>query len=95
MKTKEEILQEKLDEISKGNTTQIQFCYDAIFKAMNDYADQQVKKLNMPGVSVVREPEAKGTVCPHFDSCGNGGKNQYCDLQTFKEIDCFVGQTER
>jgi len=32
--TKEEILQSELNEIGKGNTTQIQFCYDAIFKAM-------------------------------------------------------------
>ena len=35
------------------------------------------------------------SVCPHFNACQNGGKNEYCDLQTFNEIDCFVGQTER
>lgn len=34
-------------------------------------------------------------VCPHFNECINNGKNEYCDLQTFQEIDCFVGQTER
>ncbi|MBN1181678.1 MAG: hypothetical protein JXB49_05270 [Bacteroidales bacterium] len=34
-------------------------------------------------------------VCPHFDKCINNGKNEYCDLQTFQEIDCFIGQTER
>ena len=34
-------------------------------------------------------------VCPHFDECINNGKNEHCDLQTFQEIDCFIGQTER
>lgn len=34
-------------------------------------------------------------VCPYFDKCINNGKNEYCDLQTFQEIDCFIGQTER
>jgi hypothetical protein len=49
------------------------------------------KNCNTPAVSVVREPKSSGAVCPHFDTCQNGGKNEYCDLQTFKEIDCFVG----
>ena len=53
------------------------------------------KNCNKPAVSVVREPEGSGAVCPHFETCLNGGKNEYCDLQTFKEIDCFVGQNER
>ena len=57
--------------------------------------DSKVKKLNEPDVSVVHEPVASGAVCPHFNACQNGGKNEYCDLQTFNEIDCFVGQTER
>ena len=57
--------------------------------------DSKVKKLNEPAVSVVSEPVASGAVCPHFNACQNGGKNEYCDLQTFNEIDCFVGQTER
>ena len=60
-----------------------------------EIAKQEFLKLNKPAVSVVREPLASGAVCPHFDTCQNGGKNEYCDLQTFKEIDCFVGQTER
>ena len=54
-----------------------------------------VKLLATPDVSVEREPVASGAVCPHFDTCQNGGKNEYCDLQTFKEIDCYMGQTER
>ena len=57
------------------------------------YHDREVKKLNEPDVSVVHEPVASGAVCPHFNACQNGGKNEYCDLQTFNEIDCFVGQT--
>ena len=57
--------------------------------------DSKVKKLNEPDVSVVHEPVASGAVCPHFNACQNGGKNEYCDLQTFNEIDCFVWQTER
>ena len=40
-------------------------------------------------------PRVSNSVCPHFNACQNGGKNEYCDLQTFNEIDCFVGQTER
>ena len=51
--------------------------------------------LSLGAVSVVHEPVASGAVCPHFNACQNGGKNEYCDLQTFNEIDCFVGQTER
>jgi hypothetical protein len=27
-----------------------------------------------------------------LDTCQNGGKNKFCDLQTFKELDCFVGK---
>lgn len=57
---------------------------------MEEYA-----ALRQPPVSVVREPVVLGAVCPHFDTCQNGGKNKFCDLQTFKELDCFVGQTER
>jgi len=38
MKTKEDILQKQLDVINKGNTSEIQFCYNAIFKAMEEYA---------------------------------------------------------
>lgn len=51
--------------------------------------------LSLGAVSVVHEPVASSAVCPHFNACQNGGKNEYCDLQTFNEIDCFVGQTER
>ena len=64
-------------------------------KILEDYYEYKVKKLNEPAVSVVHEPVASGAVCPHFNACQNGGKNEYCDLQTFNEIDCFVGQTER
>lgn len=64
-------------------------------RILEDYYEYKVKKLNEPAVSVVREPVASGAVCPHFNACQNGGKNEYCDLQTFNEIDCFVGQTER
>ena len=64
-------------------------------RILEDYYEYKVKKLNKPAVSVVREPVASGAVCPHFGTCQNGGKNEYCDLQTFNEIDCFVGQTER
>ena len=60
-----------------------------------EIAKQEFLKLNKPAVSVVHEPVASGAVCPHFNACQNGGKNEYCDLQTFNEIDCFVGQTER
>ena len=66
-----------------------------ILDAMDEYAQQQVKNCSIPAVSVVREPVVLGAVCPHFDTCQNGGKNKFCDLQTFKELDCFVGQTER
>ena len=57
--------------------------------------DREVKKLNEPAVSVVQEPIVVGAVCPHFQECINGGKNQYCDLQTLNELDCFIGQNER
>ena len=60
-----------------------------------EIAKQEFLKLNKPAVSVVRDPVASGAVCPHFNACQNGGKNEYCDLQTFNEIDCFVGQTDR
>lgn len=40
MNTKEEILQKHLDKNRKGNTTQIQFCYTAIFDAMREYHEQ-------------------------------------------------------
>ena len=53
------------------------------------------RQLTEPAVSVVQEPIVVGAVCPRFQECLNGGKNQYCDFQTFKEIDCFKGQTER
>ena len=60
---------------------------------LHEIIPEIVKKLNEPDVSVVHEPVASGAVCPHFNACQNGGKNEYCDLQTFNEIDCFVGQT--
>ena len=69
-------------------------CDPSAYEAMV-YYEREVKKLNEPDVSVVHEPVASGAVCPHFNACQNGGKNEYCDLQTFNEIDCFVGQTER
>ena len=64
------------------------------YKRLLDEAEQQVKTCNKPDVSVVHEPVASGAVCPHFNACQNGGKNEYCDLQTFNEIDCFVGQND-
>ena len=67
----------------------------AMMRYAEIYHDREVKKLNEPDVSVVHEPVASSAVCPHFNACQNGGKNEYCDLQTFNEIDCFVGQTER
>ena len=73
MKTKETLLQERLDEISKGNTTQIQFCYDAIFKAMEDYA-QQVKNLDIKSI-----PYQK---CPLCDGSGQVFVNQIEQLDT-------------
>ena len=68
--------------------------YSRMVEVLNEMAEEyysKVKKLNEPAVSVVREPLASGAVCPHFDTCQNGGKNKHCDLQTFKEIDCFMG----
>ena len=56
-----------------------------------EIAKQEFLKLNKPAVSVVQEPIVVGAVCPHFQECINGGKNQYCDLQTLKELDCFIG----
>ena len=50
MKNKGEILQEQLDQVKKGNTTEIQFCYSAIFSAMEEYKQQEVEKLNLPVV---------------------------------------------
>ena len=49
MKTKEEILKEA----TKGtlNINEGSPLHDAVMKAMDEYADQEVKKLNMPGVS--------------------------------------------
>ena len=67
----------------------------AMMRYAEIYHDREVKKLNEPAVSVVHEPVASGAVCSHFNACQNRGKNEYCDLQTFNEIDCFVGQTER
>ena len=60
---------------------------------LHEIIPEIVKKLNEPAVSVVQEPIVVGAVCPNFNACQNGGKNEYCDLQTFNEIDCFVGQT--
>ena len=42
--TAEEILQSELDKINKGNTTEIQFCYEAIFNAMNEFAESLAKE---------------------------------------------------
>ena len=72
--------------------------YSRMVEVLNEKTEEyysKVKKLNEPAVSVVHEPVTSGAVCPHFNACQNGGKNEYCDLQTFNEIDCFVGQTER
>ena len=66
-----------------------------LVKILDHYHNSEVKKLNKPAVSVVREPIVVGAVCPHFQECINAGKNEYCDIQTLKEIDCFIGQTER
>lgn len=47
-KIKEEILQRSFDQVGKkiGNTTQVQFCYPAIFDAMEEYASvKQSKKI--------------------------------------------------
>ena len=79
----------------KKTTTLREALRYAMMRYAEIYHDREVKKLNEPAVSVVREPVASGAVCPHFNACQNGGKNEYCDLQTFNEIDCFVGQTER
>ena len=38
---KEEILQTELDKINKGNTSQIQFCYQAIFNAMDIFSNSK------------------------------------------------------
>ena len=62
---------------------------------LHEIIPEIVKKLNKPAVSVVQEPIVVGAVCPHFQECINGGKNQYCDLQTLNELDCFIGQNER
>ena len=82
-------LQAALNELKRKRLDR-NLIHDYITEALS-----KVKKLNQPDVSVVHEPVASGAVCPHFNACQNGGKNEYCDLQTFNEIDCFVGQTER
>lgn len=69
-----------------------------IDKFIDDLAKREVKLFAIPDVSVNEVSEflrAGFTVCPHFDKCINNGKNEHCDLQTFQEIDCFIGQTER
>lgn len=45
MVTKDDLLQKRLDKIGKGNTTQIQFCYKAIFEAMDEFTEQETKEL--------------------------------------------------
>jgi hypothetical protein len=91
MKTKEEILksQEYLSYFLNGK------CEKLILDAMEQYAEQQVKLLATPDVSVESQPVALGAVCPNYNNCINGGKNEYCDLETFEQLDCYVGQTER
>jgi len=32
--------------------------------------------------------------CPKWDTCNNSGKNQYCDFDTFTEIDCYKSKQE-
>ena len=91
MKTKIELevidnqLQSALDELKRKRLDR-NLIHDYIIEALS-----RVKKLNEPAVSVVQEPIVVGAVCPHFQECINGGKNQYCDLQTLKELDCFIG----
>jgi len=76
--------------------------WGGIMRAMDAYAqhyhEEQVKKLKIPAVSVNNGDEflsVRMEACPHFAKCINKGKNEYCDLKTFQEIDCFIGQTER
>lgn len=45
MKTQEEILQSEFDKENLGNTTQVQFCYDAIKRAMDEYAINILKQI--------------------------------------------------
>lgn len=70
----EAILQSELDKISKGNTTEIQFCYKAILAAMESYKQQSTPKegkevLYRSGVVVLNDleltPEEFSTVCYH------------------------------
>ena len=70
-------------------------CRESLLKDLNVLIADEVKNLALPQVSVVHDPVVLGAVCSQFETCLNGGKNKYCDLQTFKELDCFVGQTER
>lgn len=35
------------------------------------------------------------TSCPYFSSCINNGKNMDCNLQTFKEIDCYIKNEQK
>lgn len=48
MKSKEDILQDNLSKIRKGNTSQIQFCYNAIYATMEEYASQQAQESTPP-----------------------------------------------
>lgn len=82
-------LQAALNELKRKRLDR-NLIHDYITEALS-----KVKKINETAVSVVHEPVTSGAVCPNFNACQNGGKNEYCDLQTFNEIDCFVGQTER
>ena len=90
----EEQFKEMIEAAHRAGQRNQGHCDPSAYEAMV-YYEREVKKLIIPDVSVVHEPVASGAVCPHFNACQNGGKNEYCDLQTFNEIDCFVGQTER
>lgn len=71
-KTPEEILQIGLNEIGKGNTTQIQFCYRQIFKSMREFAGQETAELREENEALKKQLEE---LRPH--SCEEGWSDKY------------------
>lgn len=72
----------------KGAYAEIYTVIDECERGLN--IDTSDSNCNKPHVS-----NNEVAVCPYFNECINNGKNEHCDLQTFQEIDCFIGQTER
>ena len=89
MKTKEQLQAEIIEKYKKlVDFYELQFNVDL---KQRNYGLKLRSELSALTAELEKEGEESiSAPCPHFEECRNGGKNKYCDVETFTQIDCFM-----